>query len=274
VDEFFSSVKAYLFDRMSSPFVGAYFFSWLAFNIKLVMVLFSGLDTYDKLDFIDWYFRFDLLVYCHIWVYPLVASLLYVFVLPYPSRFVLSYTLKQNYKNLLIRQKIENETPLTKVLAAQLRKELKELRDAAGNKDGEIDNLRQELRAANEKGEALLEAKGQIESLLEKERVTQGLINELSENIKNLTPKANGYEESQRALRDANREIKSYEERYGGADYLDKILKIIAESNASNHYIEHTISEYRKKQRKPRALAKDNSAILSSKVDPSAPQSE
>lgn len=126
MDDFFSSLKGYVSDRLSSPLLGAYFVSWVIFNFKLFLVVFSNMKIFVKLSWIESYFSLDFFSLLHTWFYPLCVALIYVLVLPYPSRWILSHTLTQNRENLKLRQRIDEETPLTKEAADALKNSLRQ----------------------------------------------------------------------------------------------------------------------------------------------------
>lgn len=88
--------------------------SWCLWNWKFLVVLFSDasisqtFNMIESISFPDVKSIFIFGVAC-----PLITSLIYIFLYPFPARFVYGYTLNQNRKNNELRQSISKETLLT-----------------------------------------------------------------------------------------------------------------------------------------------------------------
>lgn len=114
LNELWDSTKSNLTDRLSSPLIGSFLVSWCLWNWKFLVVLFSDasisqtFNMIESISFPDVKSIFIFGVAC-----PLITSLIYIFLYPFPARFVYGYTLNQNRKNNELRQSISKETLLT-----------------------------------------------------------------------------------------------------------------------------------------------------------------
>ena len=123
-EELSKTIKAQLYERASSPLLGSFALSWLAWNYRFVIVLLSGMAAPEKFRYIDTSLYLS-------WeeaglrggLYPLITALLLIFVYPIPARYVYEYWRKQQRALKEIQQRIDDETPLTKEEARQLRRE-------------------------------------------------------------------------------------------------------------------------------------------------------
>jgi hypothetical protein len=124
IEDILQSAKQTLVERFSSPLLGAFLISWVGWNWKFLVILFADtsvtttFDLVHKLAFPDW-----TAILLKGFVFPLMTSLGYVFLYPYPARFVYEFTLKRQREINETKQRIANETPLTLEKSMQLRAE-------------------------------------------------------------------------------------------------------------------------------------------------------
>ncbi|WP_291912271.1 hypothetical protein [Limnohabitans sp.] len=124
IEDILQSAKQTLVERFSSPLLGAFLISWVVWNWKFLVILFSDasvtttFDLVHRLAFPDW-----TAILLKGFAFPLMTSLAYVFLYPYPARFVYEFTLKRQREINEIKQRITNETPLTLERSTQLRAE-------------------------------------------------------------------------------------------------------------------------------------------------------
>lgn len=150
MDDIVKSVKAHLYDRTTSPLSGAFLLSWGVWNYKMLFVLFSSLDVDVKFDYISTFLypaSYDCLMKG--FVFPLLTTLFFIFIYPYPSRFVYEFWRRRQKEVKEIRQKIEDETPLTieesrEIRRAALQMEADFSREL-DRKENEVRRLREEL---------------------------------------------------------------------------------------------------------------------------------
>ena len=145
------SIKSSLYDRASSPLFGAFTLSWSIWNYKLVLTLVSSMDVQSKVKHIETilYPDYQTLLLMG-FAYPLIASVLFIFIYPIPAKYIYRYWHSQQIHLKNIKQNIEDETPLTIEESREIRREILNLEsqyDAELNRRGtENDRLRDLVR--------------------------------------------------------------------------------------------------------------------------------
>lgn len=121
-DDLIKTIKAQLYDRIASPLFSSYLISWVGWNYKFLLTIFSGMKVKEKLDFISSvvYPSFNYLL-LHGALYPLITSMLIIFVYPYPAKFTYQFYRRRQVELKEIQQKIDDETPLTREEAKKIR---------------------------------------------------------------------------------------------------------------------------------------------------------
>lgn len=121
-DDLIKTIKAQLYDRIASPLFSSYLISWVGWNYKFLLTVFSGMKVNEKLDFISGvvYPSFNYLL-LHGALYPLITSMLIIFVYPYPAKFTYQFYRRRQVEIKEIQQKIDDETPLTREEAKKIR---------------------------------------------------------------------------------------------------------------------------------------------------------
>ncbi|MBS1141571.1 MAG: hypothetical protein H6R13_3024 [Proteobacteria bacterium] len=122
LDDLTKEIKAQLYERVKSPLFGAFALSWAAWNYRALLALVSDLKFADKMAFIDKAYPTALDLTLHGALGPLISALLFLWLYPYPARFMYSYWAKQQKELKKVQQSIEDETPLTQEEANALRK--------------------------------------------------------------------------------------------------------------------------------------------------------
>jgi len=163
MQDMINAFKAHLYERASNPFLGTFAFYWLIFNYKLVIVLIdSELKAGEKFELIktlypqevyNVWIGFDLYYYTLLGnglLLPLIITLLYIFIAPYPIRFIYEFWKNKQKELLEIKQKIDDDTPLTKEQSKKIRQEILNLEIEYENsfkrKDEEIYQLKEMLK--------------------------------------------------------------------------------------------------------------------------------
>jgi hypothetical protein len=153
MDDFMKTVKAQLYERVTSPLVFAVVVSWALWNYRFVLIVLSSLSATDK------FFAIEMLPSQYAssfayWVqfgflYPLLSASFYLFLLPIPSRRVYEYVRKEQKKLKEIQTRIDDETPLTQEEARLLRSDLrladKRLSDLHLEYSGNVERLKQQV---------------------------------------------------------------------------------------------------------------------------------
>lgn len=146
MNDFFESLRQQINERLNSPLLGAYAISWILLNYQVLIILLSELAPSEKINLIDAHLAAPSLVYIlfgkisfevpnlKTFGLPLLMALIYIFILPWPSRFALGFNLYMNKINKELKLKINNETPLTA-------SEVSEMLSGANGKIEELEQL-------------------------------------------------------------------------------------------------------------------------------------
>ncbi len=128
-EEISDSIKARLYERISSPLWGAFILSWATINWRFWTVLFLGdSDIPVRMEYILKNIPRDS---TYMFWYPALSTALIILIVPFVG--LGAYWVTQNYRKhlILIRTNFEFETPLTryqsKKLLVELANEFKEL---------------------------------------------------------------------------------------------------------------------------------------------------
>lgn len=124
LDDLAKSVKAQLYERVSSPLLASFALAWAAWNYRFILVLVSSMSATEKIAYIDSHI-FPTLeqISLHGALYPLLTALALIFLYPIPAKYVYQYWRQRQKELKEIQQQIDDETPLTKEEARQLRRE-------------------------------------------------------------------------------------------------------------------------------------------------------
>lgn len=149
-EEAIKSIRAHLYERSTSPLMGSFIASWLVWNYKFILLVFSSEDLAGKYSYIN-----DVLyatweqMYLQGGIYPLATALLYIFAYPHPARWTLGYSRKQQKIINDKKREIENETLLTLDESRKIRREHVQIADSyeaeLNKKNREIESLKGEL---------------------------------------------------------------------------------------------------------------------------------
>ncbi|EIH0731504.1 hypothetical protein LGG46_001902 [Vibrio vulnificus] len=123
----YNSLKVYLYDRAASPLLGSLFLSWSAWNYKFIMLIFSELSYPEKLKMIETLYGSDFDLYVTAILAPILTSAIYIFIFPYPSRFVFRFSLKRQDELNKVKQEITNNQLITLEKSQEIRKKINEI---------------------------------------------------------------------------------------------------------------------------------------------------
>lgn len=148
------SISSVIDERLSSPMVSSFVIAWSLINYKFFVLLLSNtpatqtFDLIDKICFPDW----------QAWLlqgffYPLVASAFYIFMLPYPSRYVYEAWRRHQKQTDDIREKYESEKRLTVLESREYRQKAHELEASLDKANDTIRTMRADLQAANQRAD-------------------------------------------------------------------------------------------------------------------------
>ncbi|KFF70876.1 hypothetical protein [Pectobacterium brasiliense] len=121
-EDLIKTVKAQLYDRITSPLLGCFLISWFIWNYKFIFTLFSDMKIIEKFKYIDnviYDGASDYFIHCL--ALPLITTMFFIFIYPYPAKFTYEFFRKRQVELKEIQQKLDNETPLTKEEAKKIR---------------------------------------------------------------------------------------------------------------------------------------------------------
>lgn len=125
MDDMFKSIRATLYDRTASPLFGAAAISWIVWNHRMILVLFSGMSAQEKFAYIDGVLYSEPNTKWLLWlVGPAATALLALFIYPYPAKWVYRFWRQRQRELREIRQQIEDSTPLTIDESRKLRRQI------------------------------------------------------------------------------------------------------------------------------------------------------
>lgn len=161
LDDITTTIKAQLYERVSSPLLGSFLISWSLINYKLILILFSSLSAPDKITYIEFNLFSSVEDYMLKGVFlPLLATLAIILIYPYPAAKIYEIS-RKNRKNLKeIQQKIDDETPITRDEARKIRKAAVQFQidfeEQTKRKDSEIEALKSVINQLTEESKAVI----------------------------------------------------------------------------------------------------------------------
>lgn len=131
-EQFTNSIKATLYDRVSSPLSSSFFVSWYLWNYKILIVLFSSMKPYEKYNEIDILISnygistpfFEPLGYwsSNGFLFPLASAVAYLFIYPKPSRWVYERWLDNEKKLKNLKDKADEAKLLSEEDSKRIKK--------------------------------------------------------------------------------------------------------------------------------------------------------
>ena len=159
LDDILKSTREIALERLASPILGSFSVAWCLWNYKFLVILFSSATVSTTFSLIETVaFPNTWTLFCRGLLLPALTTAVYIFVYPYPARFVYGFVRRRQREINELRQLIENETPLTLEESRRIRAEVQVLEaryreqlDQAGN---EIARLKAEVQVATKPGPA------------------------------------------------------------------------------------------------------------------------
>ncbi|MCS0388308.1 hypothetical protein [Vibrio diabolicus] len=212
----FTSIKAYMYDRISSPLLGSLLISWMVWNYKLLILLFSSVGYSDKLRYINVLYSSSYEVYVQGLLLPIVTTLLYIFVFPFPAQWVYQFSLKKQKELADIKNEIEDSKLLTVEQSRAVRQKLLEVQR---EHDLEIEQKDRLLSFKDQDIQRLSEQIEDLNNQLAKAKVVEQKQPSVNPARLSLSDKVRGLIEVPEAQQPSSEE-----------EYLSKILKKIYRS--------------------------------------------
>jgi polyhydroxyalkanoate synthesis regulator phasin len=189
MQDFINSFKAHLYERTASPLLGSFVFYWIVCNYKLIVILFDGdMKVNDKFDLIKTIYPQNIWIpwegfeihYSTLlgngFLLPLIISLIYIIISPFPSKWIYKYWKEKQKEIQEIKQKIDDETPLTKEQSKKIRQDIinleLEYEKIFVRKEEEINQLKTMLNNTNtEETKEVKKLKEEIETLKKTKKI-------------------------------------------------------------------------------------------------------
>lgn len=142
-------IKSIAVSRFSSPFVGAFIVSWLLWNHRLMFTLFSSVPLSDRFKYIDetLYPSFQLFFGYNI-AGPLFSTLIYIFVIPWPTEWVHNWNLHRKLRLRYAELRSEGKRLISEEESHSLKESLADMR-------AKLEERRRDLIAARRKISAI-----------------------------------------------------------------------------------------------------------------------
>ena len=147
IDEILKSAKAQISERIASPLIGSFVISWSLWNYKFLVILFSSASVSQT------FLLIDKIAFPTVWslalngvLLPILTAVTYIFVYPYPAKYVYEFTRHRQKEINAVRQRIEDETPLTieesRIIRAEVFQTEKAHQEIVDRLNGEISRLK------------------------------------------------------------------------------------------------------------------------------------
>ncbi|EGQ9717151.1 hypothetical protein ACRRGR_003254 [Vibrio alginolyticus] len=155
----FTSIRAYMYDRVCSPLLGSLLISWAVWNYKFFILILSSLSYGDKLRYINILYSSAYEIYLQGVLLPILTATFYIFVFPYPAQWVYQFSLARQKKLADIKHDIEDSKLLTVEQSRVIRQQLLEVQRendlAIEQKDRLLAFKDQDIQKLNERIEEL-----------------------------------------------------------------------------------------------------------------------
>lgn len=147
-----TSVKAYLYERAVSPLLGSLIVSWCAWNYKFLLLWVSGLSFPDKLRYVHVLYSSVYEIYLQGMLLPFLTSMAYIFLFPYPAKWVYQFSLKRQK----VLNDLKNEVQENELLSLEQSKVIRnQLADAERLSDEQIERKDRAIEARDRQIEEL-----------------------------------------------------------------------------------------------------------------------
>lgn len=148
-EEITKSLKATLYDRVSSPFLFSFFFAWAVWNYDFLLIFFSSMPSDEKIDYIS-YFLFptiDSILQKGI-LFPFFSAFAYILIFPYVEQFFYFLWLRKVTALRDIRNKIETKRRLTVEESIEITVRMAEIEEESKKEIGRLASENSTLKKA------------------------------------------------------------------------------------------------------------------------------
>ncbi|MDH1168655.1 hypothetical protein [Pantoea agglomerans] len=210
--DMFSAFRQNSLERIKSPFLGAFVFSWLGFNWQMLAILFlSKDDILTRLNYINLNFNVDKLL-----LGPISTTILICIMLPTANKIITKLQKKTNHETniIILQSKIDIATKQLEIAAFEAKKKLAEEREKK-NIEADVNAI---ITSRDQLADNLKDARGAIDAhqktidnLLSREASLKDSIKDLDLDLKRSTDdneKLNiELEVKRKSIEDLNREL-------------------------------------------------------------------
>ena len=156
-EDIIKSIKAGLYERVTSPLIGTFIISWCLWNYKFIVILLVSSDIEKKLGFLKSYMHpYNLWYWDYLYIFfpPLLATALFIFAYPYPAKIVYGFWHRRKKELHDKKQEIDKKKLLTEEESNELRMKHAELENNYAKQlksnDDEIKNLNNRIHLLEE----------------------------------------------------------------------------------------------------------------------------
>lgn len=234
-----SSLRLQIYERLSSPLFGSFVVAWVCWNHRLLTILFSTLPVTERFHLIDTvHFPTTQAAWLIGFAYPMASALAFIFIYPFPSKWILAFWLKRQNELKKLRDEIEGQVLLTKKESQAIKSRALE---SNLKNEATIQQLRDELETAKEHIR-----KASEENANDGDKATLRQSAELADANTRIAELEGLLEASKKSVEPAQLEegphqvIKLLAEKSGSMK-LDSIFRIFPESRVrTQHYLDET----------------------------------
>lgn len=201
MEDLIRSIKAFLYDRATSPLFGSFITSWIICNYRIFIIIFSDSKPQVKLSLIDqihsqvmFFYTYPISrLYIDGFIYPILLCLSYLYLYPLLAEPVYKFTLGRQKRLSALKQEIEESRLLTLAESTELIRKHNEIQAAF---DQATLSHRQKIQKMNEIIEEL-RSRNLIEKTdnSNKQKETRELLETLINKIGNLPDGEYSYSE-------------------------------------------------------------------------------
>lgn len=160
MDDIFKSIKAYLYDRSTSPLIGAFTVAWSIWNYRIFIAVFSGNEKtteeiFSQIDKLFASFDFTLSslsvpingALYHGLIMPSLITLSYIYIYPLLAKPVYEHSLRKQIELRGIKQKEENNRLLSVEESREIYRRMSDLQVEYSN---DVDNYNNQISSLNQ----------------------------------------------------------------------------------------------------------------------------
>ena len=256
MEEFYKSIKAILYERISSPFYGTMIISWLIWNWKIPYVTFFVNTSDIKMDKIAYIIQNCNGSFCLIWG-PIISTVILLTIFPLITNGAYWVTLKYDQWRIEQRNSIENKQRLTIEQSNQLRLQIRNMADdlerIISKKDEEVKALTYERDEALQNRRDDEEIKRLKDSAKKSDEVRDSYMNKLADaqdTIVRLEDELKSYKNEEKQRKDIEDEFQEFIQKVRYSKEIERIsnlinsemdLSISVNGDVLNYYIVHNI---------------------------------